>query len=155
MTNSKTNPQQLAILACFLVMMCSLVSFAQETDVRELKPNQIIEREMTGKETHRYKFDLKRGEFFQVRVEQKGVDVMLRIVDADGVSQATMDSPNSKEGPEILSFIADAGGKFVLEISGFDEKGKKEFICSNALPHARQPIPTKDGWKSKENLSKG
>ena len=35
----------------------------------------MIEREITGAETHRYRFNLKANEFFQVRVEQKGVDV--------------------------------------------------------------------------------
>ena len=102
-------------------------SFGQipDSETRSLTPNQTIEREMTGAETHRYKFELKANEFFQVRVEQKGVDVALNLRNADGISLATMDSPNGKEGPETLSFIADKVGGFILEVSRFDAKAEK------------------------------
>ncbi|HEX8072712.1 MAG TPA: CHAT domain-containing tetratricopeptide repeat protein [Pyrinomonadaceae bacterium] len=91
-------------------------------EIRELPPGQTLERELTGAETHRYKFDLKAEEFFQVRVEQKGVDVLLKLLDARGNALATMDSPNSKEGPETLSFIAIRPDSFILEVSALDGK---------------------------------
>lgn len=34
-------------------------------------PNQTIEREIRSAEIHRYKFDVQKDEFFQIRVEQK------------------------------------------------------------------------------------
>jgi tetratricopeptide (TPR) repeat protein len=95
--------------------------------IRELQPNQTIEREMTGAETHRYDVTLKTNEFFQVRVEQKGVDVALKLLDVDGKELATMDSPNGKEGPETLSFVAEKARSVILEVSGFDAKAKRGF----------------------------
>lgn len=97
----------------------------QKADIRPLEPSQTIEREISGKETHRYKFNLKAQEFFQARVEQKSVDVALRLLDAEGNVLAAMDSPNEKEGPETLSFVAAKTGGFVLEVSGFDEEAEK------------------------------
>lgn len=64
-----------------------------------------------------YKLDLGRDEFFQVRVEQKGLDVELRLYDADDKEVAHMDSPNGLNGPETLSFVANAPGSFTLEVS--------------------------------------
>ncbi|CAN5208862.1 hypothetical protein BH20ACI1_BH20ACI1_11060 [soil metagenome] len=64
MMNSKTNRKQTAVLAILLVLMCGALVFGQENGIRPLLPNQTIEREMTGAETHRYKFDLKANEFF-------------------------------------------------------------------------------------------
>lgn len=93
--------------------------------MRELKSNQLIEREITAKEAHFYKFNLQTGEFFQVKIEQKGVDVLLKLLDAEGTILATMDSPNSKEGFETISFVASKDGNYKLEISGFDEKAGK------------------------------
>lgn len=126
------NKNELKTVGIILINICVCLLFVlnasaqnQEAEIRELQPNQTIEREMTGKETHRYKFDLKSGEFFQVRVEQKGVDVLLRLLDSDGNVLATMDSPNSKEGPETLSFISSKDGNYRLETSGFDEKAEK------------------------------
>lgn len=94
-------------------------------EVRELLPSQTIEREMTGAETHRYKFDLQANEFFQVRVEQKGVDVTLKLLDANGKTLATMDSPNGKEGFETLTWVATNSGSFVLEVINSDSKIEK------------------------------
>ena len=109
-----------------ILLTVTSAAFGQTIDeTRTLQPNQTITREMTGAETHRYKFDLKENEFFQVRVEQKGVDVALKLIDAGGKTLATMDSPNSKEGPETLSFAASTAGIYTLEVSGFDEKAVK------------------------------
>jgi CHAT domain-containing protein/Tfp pilus assembly protein PilF len=113
------------LIALFLLALLSVPMLAQtQTDIR-LLPDQTIEREMTGAETHRYKFDLQANEFFQVLVEQKGVDVALKLLDADGKTLATMDSPNGKEGLETLSLVTEKAGNFVFEVSGFDEKAEK------------------------------
>ena len=131
--NSKKNRRQPAYLIVLFVMMFSSFSFGQETDARPLLPNQTVEREMTGADTHRYKFDLKANEFFQIRVEQKGVDVALKLLDADGTQLAAIDSPNGKAGPETLSFVADKAGEFVLEISGFDKEAEKGIYTINRI----------------------
>src|SRR3712207_3885305 len=65
---------------------------------QSLPAGQTFEREMAGAQTHRYSFDLRTDEFAQVRVEQKGVDVTLKLLDSGGNVLATMDSPNGKAG---------------------------------------------------------
>jgi CHAT domain-containing protein/tetratricopeptide (TPR) repeat protein len=112
-------------LTLWLGVFTALGQAQQFNDVRDLPPNQTIEREMTGAETHRYKFDLEANEFFQVRVEQKGVDVELKLHDDKRNVLATMDSPNDKQGPETLSFIADKSSAFVLEVKPLDAKVEK------------------------------
>lgn len=125
MMNSKRNRQQLAILAFALVIMVGSLVFGQENEIHPLLSNQTIEREMTGAETHRYKFELKKDELFQVCVEQKGVDVWLKLTDANNQTLSAMDSPNGTQGAEVLSFAAAADGNFLLEVSGFDAKAAK------------------------------
>jgi CHAT domain-containing protein/tetratricopeptide (TPR) repeat protein len=113
------------VLFVYLLASSDVSAQSQTSEIVTLPPDQTLEREMKGAETHRYKFDLKENEFFQVRIEQKGVDVALKLIDAHGKTLATMDSPNSKEGPETLSFAASTAGTYTLEVSGFDEKAKK------------------------------
>lgn len=113
------------ITVVILFSSFALGQTANESQSRELPLNQTLEREMTGAEKHRYRFDLKVSEFFQVRVEQKGVDVALTLADAAGKTLATMDSPNGKQGPETLSFVAATPGDFVLEVEGIDAKAEK------------------------------
>jgi hypothetical protein len=46
-------------------------------------------------------------------------------LDSEGKTGAVMDSPNGKEGPETLSFVATVGGSFTLAVKGFDAKAEK------------------------------
>lgn len=62
------NKNEIKIIKIILTIICVCLLFvlnvktqSQESGFRELQPNQTIEREMTGKETHRYGFDLKIG----------------------------------------------------------------------------------------------
>ncbi|MCU1266172.1 MAG: hypothetical protein JWM21_2490 [Acidobacteria bacterium] len=125
-TNVKCICKRFPSLLAITVLVVARATLGQSpVEIRELVPGQTVEREMTSAETHHYKFDLQANEFFQVRVEQKDVDVVLKLTDARGKLLATMDSPNGKEGPETLSFVAEKPGNFLLEVSGLDAKAAK------------------------------
>jgi tetratricopeptide (TPR) repeat protein len=115
--------------AAMLILLLAAFSIFGQTqrsnEISELLPDQTLERGLVGAETHRYKFDLQANEFFQVRVEQKGVDVTLKLFDANHKILATMDSPNEKQGPETLTFVAERSSSFVLEVTGLDAKADK------------------------------
>lgn len=116
------------VSAVALGLILPLTAIGQKvppSELRDLPPNQVVEREITGLEKHSYRINLQNDDFLQVRVEQKGADVTLKLVDADSNVVTTMDSPNGKVGPEILSFVAQQTGKFVLEVSGVDAKAEK------------------------------
>jgi CHAT domain-containing protein len=91
----------------------------------ELVTGRALEHEMAGAQAHTYEVELRAGEFFQVRVEQKGADVTLRLSDRGGRVVATMDSPNGKEGPETLSFVAGQAGRYLLTVSGLGEQTER------------------------------
>ena len=89
---------------------------AKPVEVRELAPGQTSERRMNGEETHSYKVGLQRGEFLQVRVEQRSVDLSLALYSQSGKMLAAMDNPGFREGVEILSFGASVAGDYVLQV---------------------------------------
>jgi len=115
--------KSLVFFSCLLVMMT--LSITAQIPPTKLEPNQTVEREMTGAETHRYQFELKPNEFFQVRVEQKGIDILLKLSDEKANVLVTMDSPNGKEGVEILTFVPEKKDLYVLEVINQDEKAEK------------------------------
>jgi WD40 repeat protein len=88
--------------------------------------DQALERRLARSETHGYQVTLKAGEFMQVRVEQKGVDVALSIHSADGTTLAAMDSPNGTKGFETLSFIAESAGNYVVQIKGLEPESDSQ-----------------------------
>ena len=75
-----------------------------------------IEREMSRGAKHRYSFTLEAGQFVQVVVEQKGVDVIVTIFGQDGKLLAEVDRPNSMQGLETASLIAPGSGGYHLQI---------------------------------------
>lgn len=108
--------------AFIYLALLSFQTFAQTNpEIPELLPGQTLEREMTDTETHSYNIALKKDEFFQVRIEQRGVDVTLKLVDSKGSTLATMDSPNEDQKYETLSFAAGLAGNYILEVSRFDK----------------------------------
>jgi CHAT domain-containing protein len=119
---------KIAVSAVTLGLILTLTATGQtasSSELLDLPANQTLEREITGVETHRYKLDLKVDEFFQIRAEQKSVDVTLRLLDATGNVLATMDSPNGKEGFETLTFVPAKAGSFILEVINSDAKVEK------------------------------
>lgn len=115
----------LMTLAALTLLLTTHVVAQAQVEPRRLPAGQTVEREIAGVETHAYHLDLKADEFFQVRAEQKGADVTLRLLDAEGRVLASMDSPNGKQGPETLSFVAVRPGAFALEVSAPDPKAQK------------------------------
>jgi len=133
MTGIPSTPSRIPFFKCMSVAALMLASWLMPPalgqtpadEIRELPPNQSLERALAGAGTHRYRVALRRGEFTQVRVEQKGVDVTLKLLDESGRVVASMDSPNGKQGPETLSVVAEQPGKFVLEVTGVDAKAAR------------------------------
>ena len=52
--------------------------------VPALEPGKAIERAMAGGEVHGYKVSLKSGQFLHAVVDQRGIDVVVRLLGPDG-----------------------------------------------------------------------
>ena len=100
------------------------VAFGQVTSqTPELKLNEPLERQLSSGQTHEYQVALKVGEFMQVRVEQKGIDVALSIHSTAGTKLAEMDSPNGMEGWK-RSRLSQTAREAIL-LKSFDWKRRK------------------------------
>jgi CHAT domain-containing protein/Tfp pilus assembly protein PilF len=97
-------------------------SEAKQTEIRELKQGQVIERELAGGESHTYWVVLAAGRYLKVAVEQKGVDVVVRLFEPDGKKLTEVDSPTGTRGLEVITVIAEVAGEYRLELKSSDEK---------------------------------
>ncbi len=57
------------------------------------------------------------GQCLRVAADQRGIDILLKIIGPHGQSLVEMDSPNSTQGPEVASVIAEQAGRYRVEIS--------------------------------------
>jgi CHAT domain-containing protein len=90
-------------------------------DVRTLEPGVPIERELAGGESHIYRVTLGSGQYLHVVVDQRGIDVIVMVLEPDGKKLAEMDSPNGTVGPESVSWIGEVSGDYRLEVRSLED----------------------------------
>ncbi|HSE37585.1 MAG TPA: tetratricopeptide repeat protein [Blastocatellia bacterium] len=90
---------------------------------QEIVVNQPIAREMKGGEEHSYQVKLSAGQHARVVVDQKGIDVVLVLLGADGKPLLEVDNNLSgTRGMEVVSLLAEVSGDYRLNVRSL-EKG--------------------------------
>jgi CHAT domain-containing protein/Tfp pilus assembly protein PilF len=100
----------------------SSVQVQEERNIQMLALGVPVEREMAGEDTHVYLIQVNSGEYLHVVVDQRGIDVLVRLVSPDGRQVSEIDSPNGMNGPEPISLVADSPGAYRLEVVSYDRK---------------------------------
>src|SRR5262245_31796895 len=91
-----------------------------------LKPGEPVERETVPGESHTYRLKMSAGLFARVTVEQRGVDVSLKLTGLNGEQLAEVNNNKSQEESESLLFIAEAKGYYLLEVRASQESGENK-----------------------------
>src|ERR1043165_4551062 len=98
----------------------SLVAVMAQTPVA-LQPGVPIDRTLGPAQVHEYTGNAKATSLVKLAVEQKGIDVVVKILTPDGKRLAECDTPNGDQGPEHAFFLAKEAGNYRIEISAFTE----------------------------------
>src|SRR5262249_24048599 len=117
----------MAVCPAFVFTLLVLVATAvPQTAARpnRLKTGNRSTVTIFGTETHSYALALKTGEYFSLRVEQFGIDVVVDLFGPDGKMREEFDSPTGPQGPEVVSSLADASGDYRVEVRPFDRRAK-------------------------------
>ena len=80
---------------------------------------------MAGGDAHDYKVLLKAGQFLHLVVDQRGIDVVVRLFGPDGKRIAEVDSPNGDRGPEPVQVVAAASGDYRLEVRPLEKAANR------------------------------
>ena len=114
----RKDPPMLKLICLLPYVIClGLTGFAQTKDgVRSLEPDQLVEREIVGGQTHTYQITLVAGRLMRVGVTPQGVNVSLTLNAPDGKQVATVNFARFA-GPESLSWEAAVGGDYRLVVS--------------------------------------
>lgn len=87
-----------------------------------LGPDASHQRDIKANELHVYELTISTGQYVQVTVEQKGIDVIVRLLGPGRTLVIERDSLNRKFGPERISAIAQSTGTYHVEVcSGRNE----------------------------------
>lgn len=85
-------------------------------DVQMLELGSPVERELAGGQTHSYQLTLAAGQYAHLVIEQKGVDVVIRLLGTDGKPIANLDNSNGIKGRESVYWIAETTALYRLEV---------------------------------------
>jgi hypothetical protein len=75
-----------------------------------------IERTLTRGQTQSFSISLEQDQFMQLVVEQRGIDVVVRVMAPSGKRLGEFDSPNGTDGPENVSLISATTGTYRIEV---------------------------------------
>lgn len=99
-------------------------SSQESKEVRQIEYGKPIERELAGDKSHFYQMELSKGQYLNLVVEQKGIDVVVILTAPDGKQLIEMDTPNGSSGSEEIRAIIEADGAYQLEIRSLEKDAK-------------------------------
>jgi len=108
--------KSLAPLLFWLLIGFSVAAQSVPQELTLLDSTKPVEREMKGGETHVYQVRLTAGQFVNISVEQRGIDVAVDLIDPKEQQINTQDSPNGRYGPESVVSIAEGAGNYRLVV---------------------------------------
>lgn len=100
--------------------------------IADLTPEKAISRELSGTEVHTYRVALVPGQCTNIVVEQRGIDVVVQVLDNNKVA-AEIDSESRKQGQEDFVLVADSSPVYELQIKAKYPKnsgGNYEIVAS-------------------------
>src|SRR5215207_4492873 len=79
-----------------------------------------IERTLGPSQIQEFTIKLEENTLIQIVVEQRGIDVIVKLFSPAGKSLGEFDSPNGSDGPEHLSLVAVAPGTYRVAVTPLD-----------------------------------
>ena len=94
---------------------------AKGNDPQKLEVNKAVERELGGGLFDSYELNLKVGQYVKLVVDQRGIDVVITLINPIGGKALEVDSPNGANGEEPLAFITTTAGKYRVEVRSLEK----------------------------------
>src|SRR5689334_313762 len=133
------------ILGCLATGVVAAQTASQYPGAPTLQLNTPIERTIGTGQTHVYQITADENTYVQLVVEQRGIDVVVRVYYPSGNKPTEYDSPNGTEGPENISFVTGAAkNSYRIEVTPLSRDvvpaGKYEIRLIEQRPATEQEI---------------
>jgi len=131
-----------ALLILLFFICASLPAHAQGPT--QLVVNTPIERTISAGQAHEFTVTLDENALLQFVVEQRGIDVVVKVFSPSGKGLGEFDTPNGAEGPEDVSFVAAVAGTYRIVVSPLDQNnsasGRYQIRILELRPATEQEI---------------
>jgi len=89
-----------------------------------LEPGKPVELELSGGQSHFYKINLTSGQYLQIVVEQRGIDVAVALFATDGKKICEVDDERATVKAETILAMAEAAGAYGIEVRTAEKTAK-------------------------------
>jgi hypothetical protein len=107
-------------LRALLLLPFLICAPAQAQGPTPLQGATPIERTLGSGQTHQFTVNLEENSFVQFVVEQRGIDVVVKVYAPEGRTIGGFDTPNGDDGPENVSFVGTTAGVYLITVSPLD-----------------------------------
>jgi CHAT domain-containing protein/tetratricopeptide (TPR) repeat protein len=115
---NQIHPVSTQLIMINLLIYIGLSATASQTaqESQSLESGKPVERKLAGGQSHVYQITITSGQYLQIVVDQRGIDVVVSLFAPDGERRSEADSPYGTAGTEIVSAIAEAAGVYRIEV---------------------------------------
>jgi len=143
--------KHLKLTACYFLVLWVPVWLSNEQVTAQtvtqtiLEPGRTLSRQITSDQVHLYPLLLRTGEFMQVQVGEKGIDLTVRVYLPDGnIVLASMGITEENDGSEILTFIPERAGLYMIIVATSESKGNPKSGGYRIVYTARRMATARD-----------
>ncbi|MBL8149128.1 MAG: tetratricopeptide repeat protein [Blastocatellia bacterium] len=86
-----------------------------------LKIGEMISKQLKGEEKEDFYLEAKENEYIKIVVEQKGIDVLVKVYDPEAKEIFEIDSPNGTQGEEPVELVTEKSGLYKIEVSSLEK----------------------------------
>jgi CHAT domain-containing protein len=90
---------------------------AQPAITAVLEAGRPVDRALAGGESHAYEITLRGGECARLTLDQRGIDVTIRVLDAAGAVLADLDLDSRRNGQERVEIVSVEGGAYQVQVA--------------------------------------
>jgi CubicO group peptidase (beta-lactamase class C family) len=106
-------------LLIITILVFSVFGFCQKAV--QLKTDEQLEVELGPEDSNVYNVSLKKDHLCYAILEQKGIDIIIKVTDPNGKEIGSFDTPNGQQGPEQVIFTSETAGDYKIEVKPFDK----------------------------------
>jgi CHAT domain-containing protein/Tfp pilus assembly protein PilF len=88
----------------------------QPRQLGQLELGKPIERELTGDQSHSYQMTLAAGQWVKLVIDQRGIDVVVKLFGPDGKQITEFDSESRTQAQETVSWVTEAEGSYQVGV---------------------------------------
>ncbi len=129
-----------------LILVCALIGVveAQKPSAPTLQLNTPLERTLSAGQSHTYQVVAEENSLVQITIEQRGIDVVVRVHHPLGKKPSEYDSPTGTDGAEDVSFVTASKTPYLIEVTPLGREpvpaGKYKIELTELRPATEQEI---------------